>query len=743
VTHPLYIAFIWHQHQPLYKSRHTGRYLLPWVRLHGTKDYLDLVALLARYPRLHQTVNLVPSLILQINDYVHHQATDPYLAITLTPAAQLTDQQRWFVLEHGFDAHHRTMIDVHPRYAQLYRQRQENGVVWCWENWQPQDYVDTMAWHNLAWIDPLFWDDPQIQAWFSQGQHFSEQDCQQICQKQRQILAQILPQHAQMQTTGQLEIITSPYTHPILPLLADTNAGRVAVPQMALPNTQFSWPADIERHLVKARQVYQETFGSQPRGLWPSEQSVSPAILPTVADQGFNWLCSDEAVLGWSLHHFFHRDDAGNVSEPELLYQPYRLETDQGELAIVFRDHRLSDLIGFSYAGMAPAAAAQDLITHLEAIASQLMDHQPDTHTTLNQPWLVTIALDGENCWEFYEQDGNPFLEHLYQQLSERSHLQLVTVSEYLAKYPPRQTIPAAQLHSGSWVDGNFTTWIGDPVKNKAWELLAAARQTLANHPEATEISNPAAWEALYAAEGSDWFWWFGEGHTSNQDAIFDQLFREHLMALYQALDEPIPVGLADPLEDHQPQTSQNPQSYIHPLLDGLADEQDWHAAGRIAVGGARGTMHRSSLIQRIWYGRDHLNFYLRFDFQAGQPPSSDSNLCLHLFWFYPNQTMHNSPIPMAGVPNQAPLNYQFHHHLQIELGSHQLNFFEASEHHQWYERNHQIQLGLVNCLEVGVPWSDLGVAPDWSLQLQAVLSSHGQFQDALPEDMLISLQVP
>lgn len=744
MSHPLYVAFIWHQHQPLYKSRISGRYLLPWVRLHGTKDYLDLILILSRYPKLHQTVNLVPSLILQIQDYVAGTALDPYLTAALTPEESLTEQQRWFIIEHFFDAHQRTMITPHPRYNALYQQRQTNGPAWCWEHWTPQDYSDLLAWHNLAWIDPLFWDEPEIAQWFAQGQHFSLSDRQRMIAKQRQILSEIIPQHKKMQLAGQIEITTTPYTHPILPLLADTNAGRVAVPQMALPQAPFQYPEDARRHLSRAVHLYQQTFECQPRGLWPSEQSVSPAILPTVAEHGFNWLCSDEAVLGWTKHHFFHRDEAGNVIAPEILYQPYRLETDSGDLAIVFRDHRLSDLIGFTYSSMEPDVAAEDLIKHLDAIATKLKANQGDDGTTLEQPWLVTIALDGENCWEFYPKDGLPFLDALYSRLNARQDIKLVTVSEYLNQFPPRATIPTQALHSGSWIDGNFTTWIGDPIKNKAWNLLKAARDTLANHPEATEKSNPGAWEALYAAEGSDWFWWFGEGHSSNQDAMFDQLFREHLAALYQALDEPIPDILRHPLEQHTPTADYPPQGFIHPVIDGLGNEQDWNHAGRISVGGARGTMHRSSPVQRLWYGVDHLNFYLRFDLQAGQTLGKGDCQELHFLWFYPHQTMHNSPIPLADLPNQAPLNYLFHHHVCLNLGTGKTIFQEAIPHSQWQPQTHTITYALESCLEVAVPWQNLpNIHPDWQLQLVVLLASQGCYLEYFPEHHLIPLTVP
>jgi alpha-amylase/alpha-mannosidase (GH57 family) len=747
MSHPLYVAIVWHQHQPLYKSpidRGTMReYRLPWVRLHGTKDYLDLILLLEKYPKLHQTVNLVPSLILQLEDYIAGEAIDPYLALALTPTEQLNEQQKQYIIEHFFDGNHHTLIDPHPRYARLYEQRQEKGRMWCLENWTLQDYGDLLAWHNLAWIDPLFWDDREIANWLKQGKDFTLSDRQRIYAKQREILSRILPKHRQMQQSGQLEITTSPYTHPILPLLANTNAGRVAVPQIKLPNKHFQWAEDIPRHLRKAKETYKKYFDREPRGLWPSEQAVSPAILPEIVRHGFEWICSDEAVLGWSLHHFFHRDETGNVYEPEILYRPYRLSTPNGDLAIVFRDHRLSDLIGFTYSAMEPHQAASDLVGHLEAISRCLKSHQGHSGTTLDKPWLVTIALDGENCWEFYQQDGKPFLENLYEILSKDRDIKLVTVAEFLERFPPTETIPTEKLHSGSWVDGSFTTWIGDRAKNRAWDLLTEAREVLAKHPEATEENNPEVWEALYAAEGSDWFWWFGEGHSSNQDATFDRLFREHLCAIYQALNEPVPQYLREPVEEREIGGDRLPESFIHPFINGIGDEQDWDKAGRIEVGGARGTMHRSSLVQRIFYGWDHLNFYLRLDFKTGVQPGQDLPNELHLAWFYPAIGWTNSPIPLANLPDLPPVNYLFRHHLGINLATQSIWLEEASEHYSWHVKTTRAAMAFKECLEIAVPWGDLHIEPDSPLRLVAVLAQNNEFHSYVPENELLTLQVP
>lgn len=750
MTHPLYVAFIWHQHQPLYKSRLSsndfgGQYRLPWVRLHGIKDYLDLVLILEKYPLLHQTVNLVPSLILQLEEYANGTAVDPYLALTLSPFSQLRREEKQYIIKHFFDANHYHLIRPHPRYEELYQERHLKGEQWCYDHWGKKDYSDLLAWHNLAWFDPLFWDDPEIAAWLEKGENFSLRDRKNICAKQQEIIARIIPQHKKMQETGQLEVTTTPYTHPILPLLADTNAGRVAIPNLPLPDTRFLWEEDIPRHLNKAWNIYEERFGRSPRGLWPSEQSVSPSILPHVAKRGFNWLCSDEAVLGWSINHFFHRDEMGNLYEPEYLYRPYRLETKEGDLSIVFRDHRLSDLIGFTYGAMNADQAAGDLIGHLEAISRQLKERQWGNKNTLEQPWLVTIALDGENCWEFYEQDGKLFLESLYSRLSQQSQLKLVTVSEFIDQFPPTETLNSNSLHSGSWVDGNFNTWIGDSAKNRAWEYLNTARQTLAKHTEATEENNPEAWEALYAAEGSDWFWWFGDPHHSNHDAMFDQLFREHLIVLYQALDETPPEYLYQPVAAVETKLANDylPASFIHPVINGVGDEEDWDKAGKIKIGGARGTMHRASIIPAIFYGWDHLNFYFRFDLKPGVKAGQDLPSELHLVWFYPGRLIDNNQISLGNIPNESPLNYYYRHHLCINLVTQTTWLREAGEDGNWHSRYCGGKIALDSCIEISVPWKDLHIDPDAEISLLAILAENGQYKEHLPENNLIRLQAP
>jgi alpha-amylase/alpha-mannosidase (GH57 family) len=538
-----------------------------------------------------------------------------------------------------------------------------------------------------------------------------------------------------MQATGQIEIATSPYAHPIMPLIADTKSARVADPQILLPGIRFRRESDLELHLHKAKEIYHKYFQRQPAGLWTPEHSVSPAILPLVAKQKFKWLCADEGVLGWSLGHYFRRDEHGMVSAPSLLYQPYRLETLHGDLAIVFRDRRLSDLIGFSYSAMTAADASNDLCQQLLAIHAQ---QQEPENGSERQPWLVTIALDGENCWEFYQNNGKEFLETLYSQLAKIESLKLVTVSEFIDKFPPIDKIPPHQLHSGSWVDANFNTWIGDPIKNRAWELLGKAREALDHHPEATWQNNPEAWHSLMAAEGSDWFWWFGEGHSSNQDHVFDQLFREHLQSIYRAINEPSPASLLYPLEPHTSPINQQPGSLIHPTIDGYASSQEWKMAGYIDLA-ARGTMHKSKILQRLWYGFDHFNFYLRLDFNEPIPLPLP---IVHLFWFYPEKEHYNNPIPLVDLPDVPPLNYLFHHHCGIDPSGRSVWLQEATAD-GWKNISSQVRMEFNQCLELALPWSNLAIAPASPARLVIVTSVGGKFQVALPEYTVIPIEVP
>ncbi len=674
----------------MYKSALTGQYVMPWVRLHGCKDYLDLVLLLERFPKLHQTVNLVPSLIVQIEEAALGKAIDPWLESLASEV--LTIEQRLFALERCFDANWDRMIRPWPRYNELLEQRQTKGIPWCLHHWQEGDFNDLITWYTLCWFDPIFQtEDPEIRDWFSKGRDFSYADRLGIIAKQQEIVGQIIPKHRELQDKGQLEITTTPFTHPILPLLVDSESALVANPQLRLPDHLFHWPIDVEVHLDRAQKLYKDIFNRPARGLWPSEQSVSPQILAPVLNQGFQWMISDEEVLARTLKIDWKRDPYGHIQQADALYQPYQVTTPQGDIAMVFRDHRMSDLIGFKYSKMAPTQAAGDFIEQLEAIQRRLTDQG-----VADKPHLVTVALDGENCWEFYEKDGLPFLEALYQRFSDHEFLKLVTVSEYLAEHPARRSFPGEQLHSGSWINSDFGIWIGDPIKNKAWSLLADARQAIDQHPAPPQ----AAYEALWCAEGSDWFWWYGHPHSSHHDYLFDQLFREHLQGIYQALLQTPPPALFQPLDPPKPKTP----PIISPQITGYGTDQGWDNAISLDPGGSHGTMYEQGPIRRIRYGVNNTHLYIRVDWHK-RPEWVD------FFFYAPGKTSFTSLLPYADCPQQAPYTYRFGHQITVYHGL-MLGLFSAGEYDQWFSQQVHTRHFMIECLELAIPWSDLNLCP-------------------------------
>lgn len=541
----LYLAFIWHMHQPMYRAPHSHNYMMPWVRLHAVKDYLDMVEILSHYPRLKQTFNLVPSLLEQVEDYAAGRASDPYLLLSQTAVSELGANEKAEILSTFFDLNWEQMIHPFPRYRELAEKRsqaflQHRNYLDASADFTDQDFLDLTTWFNLAWIDPqLRAQDPVLQALVEQGQGFTEAQRAAVLTAHQQIVEKIIPTYAQMAQNGQIELTTTPYYHPILPLLADTHNGQRSRPGSSLPTSRLQVPEDAQVQLQKGIAYFESRFGYRPRGLWPSEQSLSEDILPLIKHQGIDWVASSEGILWHSLQCWSHRDAAHLHEHAEVLYKPYQLPNG---LQAVFRDIYLSDLIGFQCWKGDNAHNAHLFYQQLKTLQAHLSS-KPD------YPYLVTIALDGENCWEYYHNDGHHFLQTLYTLLENDQSLESVTVSDYLKRFPAQQRLP--HLHPGSWINSDFSTWIGEPTKNLAWELVLETRNHLVRHE--TELEPAAqreAWEMIYTAEGSDWFWWFGEGHTSAHDHLFDQAFRTYLQAVYKILGHQIPASLLQPLEN-------------------------------------------------------------------------------------------------------------------------------------------------------------------------------------------------
>jgi alpha-amylase/alpha-mannosidase (GH57 family) len=608
-------------HQPFYKDLVTGEYRLPWVRLHALKDYYGMVKLLEEFPDVHQTFNLVPSLIAQIQDYVAGTGRDPFLDVAAKPAADLTPDERRFALEYLFQANVTNLIGRYPRYQELYEKYRANGAVPARAEayFSAQDFTDLQVLSQVAWFDEFFLDEPEVVALISKGRDFSKDDQRFVIATQKELLGRVLPAYAEAANRGRIEISTSPYYHPILPLLCDTDAGRASSPGLSLPSRRFQRPEDAREQLVRGLDLHEKVFGVRPRGAWPSEGSVSDAAMAIGHQVGLHWMATDEGVLGRSLGVNFARDGSGAMS-PELagkLYTPWRFEQGPTEMHLLFRDHSLSDLIGFVYSGMPAPEAANHLIKNIKKTAQPALDTGKDA--------TVSIILDGENAWEYYPRSGREFLRLLYDRISRDPQLEAVTVSEAVARQKELPTLKA--LAPGSWINANFNVWIGAPEDNKAWDYLASARERFAQ----ASASLPAAkrelaFEELLIAEGSDWNWWYGPEHHSANDRDFDELYRKHLSNVYQALGQPGPDYLAQPIAGEEARPYFAPQSaFIHPKVDGSSARYfEWMGAAMYTADRRSSAMHgKQFLLDAVYGGIDEQNLYGRIDFVLGVPRGS------------------------------------------------------------------------------------------------------------------------
>jgi alpha-amylase/alpha-mannosidase (GH57 family) len=540
-----HVALLWHQHQPLYRSlsspRPQGSIRLPWVRLHTLRDYVAMPMLVTAEPRARATFNLSPSLLLQVQHYLDG-ATDRALDLTRTDAAALDDGARAEVLSTFFDADWRHQIAPHPRYRALYEMRRDGRPF------STQDLRDLQMWASLAWFAVEYrvgavrlptGEPVSVQRFVERGAGFDRDDIAAMIDEQYKLLRAVVAAHVTAASTGRVELAASPYFHPILPLLIDSDAATIDRPGATRP-PRFAYPADAEAQVAGARAAHGRWFGAAPRGMWPAEGAVSPAAIAMLARHQVTWLATDEGVLARSGRWGY------DVTRPEVLYTPRRVLTDGGEMAVFFRDRQLSDAIGFALQREPdPEVAAEAWLTRLRARVHGLPadgDH------------LVTVVLDGENPWGGYPDDGRPFLRALYRRLAAAADIEMTTFSEWIDGAPDRGLAahPVAglplvhDLFAGSWLDEEGSasgvdhgTWIGEPEENEAWALLAATRRWLEGRP-----APAAAVEALLAAEGSDWLWWRGDDQDSEQDPAFDALFRDHLASVYRLCGAEAPAEL-------------------------------------------------------------------------------------------------------------------------------------------------------------------------------------------------------
>ena len=636
IEEPLYLALVWHQHQPLYYKDENGVYTRPWVRAHATKDYYDMASIVKQYPDVHVTYNLTPVLIRQLDDFTDNGAKDIYWVLAEKPAAELSEVEKRFILERFFDANWTNIVGRFPGYKALLDQRggsTPEEIDAALQSFSEQDFRDLQIWFNLAWFDPDFLEQEPLKNLVEKDRNFTEEEKAILFGEVQRVIQAVIPLHKQMQDDGQVEIITTPYAHPILPLLYDTNLALVGNPNAELPSERFSYPNDAITHLEKSVDVYTDHFGQPPLGLWPGEGAVAEEVVPLVADAGYKWMATGENVLAASLGiGSFSRNSEDTVQEADQLYRPYYVQGDWGEqVMMIFRDLVLSDKVGFTYSQTPGEQAAQDFIDRLENIRGQLEEEGAQG------PNLVSVILDGENAWEYYPNDGKAFLHALYQKLSESETIKTVTPSEYMEMFPEQR--PLESLFPGAWFSANYDTWIGEPQEAMGWDYLREVREDLAQFDILENKTAPSsqalqqAQDFMYLAEGSDWFWWYGSDQDSGVDNYFDLGFRSLLKGVYTSLDESVPTFLEVPIIPENPETpSTQFAGLFTPTVDGkVIPEDEWaNAAVYPSVSGAMAKAE--DLTAGLFYGLDAQNLYLRVDSKSDWDTLGDVIVGFYLY---------------------------------------------------------------------------------------------------------------
>ena len=710
------VCFLWHMHQPYYTDPVAGFASMPWVRLHAIKAYYDMAWLVERFPSIRATFNFTPSLLLQLQELSSGSVGDLFLHYAQRPAAELTPSEQAFIIRHFFAANWGTMVRPFPRYHELLVKRgldvRQQPLDRLAAQFTTQELLDLQVWHNLTWFGyGMVAQSPRLNELRTKGRGFTEDEKQEVLALQKQAVGEIIPMYRRLAESGRIELTTSPFYHPILPLLIDTEFARRSRPEASLPS-RFQAPADAEAQILNAVALHRDVFGMAPNGLWPSEGSVCPELIPMLHRAGLKWTATDEGVLARSLAHWDRRTD---------LYQPYATGPSGQDVRIVFRDRDISDAFGFVYSKMSPDSAVEDVLKRLRGIAAG----QPDEQA------MIPVILDGENPWEHYYDGGERFLSCLYAELggaSPSTHavgpLATCTISGALEAHPQPRRLD--HLHSGSWINQDFKIWIGHPEDNRAWDLLKLTRDCLAGVAAALPPEQArGAWEELYAAEGSDWCWWYGDDFDTDYKPEFDRLFRMHLRNVHTRAGLPVPDVLNEPLIGvRETRPFYLPVALLAPKLDGLvSDFFEWYGAGTIEPAPPLGAMWKSQkLFTAIWFGFSVDALFLRLD---------------------PGEEL------LAG---DNPLTVECH--VAAASGTHKLAFsftpapetfalYGAAGGNAWTEIGRYGTICRRKVLELAVPFKDLRLQTGQEFKLSLAILKDGAEVDRYPRHQPVGLTVP
>lgn len=737
-TKKLSVAFYWHFHQPVYQLTPDGDYLMPWVRLHAVKDYLEMVNILDKFKKIKLNFNLVPVLLDAFVDYGERGIHDIHSRITVKPVEELTDDDKEFILNNFFDANYQTMIFPFDEYNRLYQKRVSNPDCTL-DLFDNQEYSDLMALFNLAWFDPVYKNKyPQLKKLFKKGKNYSLEDRQNIIEIQRDIIRKIIPTYKKFSKKGRIEITTSPYYHPILPILIDINGIKKSFTDDLPVDLKMGLDAKVQTQLALDR--IEELFEKRPKGIWPSEHCVSTKTLDMFQDLGLEWTISDEGVLSNSIDFEFVRDFKGYLEDPYHLLKSYE---NKNGMKIIFRDAVIPNLISFEYPNHDSVLAANDLYDRIKVMQGKLLSSPDENH-------LLTIAMDGENCWENYAQNGFTFLKTLYKLIEDDKSLETVLISDYIEKEKHHK--PLKKLHAGSWINRNFKLWIDEPLKNLAWTYLKQVRDDFSKfvkeNPLHPNIEN--ARRELFICEGSDWFWWYGEPNDSGRDNIFDYLFREHLKNIYYCFGLEPPAYLDMPLTAAIAKPSRYPKGEITPVMTGVDNKDDsWLNAGCIEIPDGP-LLQETKFFDRICFGYDKDNLYLRFyinEYILNNQELNEKNFQIYIYLRNADRKQTLSPVRLINkTENILPISKEkFHNEIQITAGSGKIQFIrlvKAIPNNLWVIQNAKdIKSVYNNVIDLSIPFDLIDIEFGETVEFCFVNANYGIKDFFIPNDMLLTIR--
>ncbi len=705
----LNIAFHWHFHQPQYADPEDRKNSQPWVRLHAVREYYDLGLMMQKYPKIKSTVTLSSCLIEQIIQY-EHGFEDQFLSLIKLNPRDMAPETRSIFLTKIFDLYASESLMAKDVWSSLYKtwkgRLEKGGIEKATKLTSEQEILDIQVLHLLGWSGNSVLNSERLEATLSKDSGFRLEEKANILKLHEELIPKIIPMYKELASANQIELAISPYYHPILPLIIDNDYGKIADRYSEESSLHFEFPADAAKQLRDAFNLHQKVFDEEPMGMFPPEGSICFEVMELAAREGVRWLITDEQILQRSIEEGL---------EPDMKYSAFHVEGIENSPAVFFRCQELSETISTEYFDMPPKDAVDDFFSSLERIRASISgDHRK---------YIVPITLDAENRWEFFPENGIQFLNELYSRLSDTETIRTVRMKDYLDEAGDLPVIN--NIQPGSNIDGNFNSWIGQEQKNRAWDVLTEAREALEKASETDDIQKEpykerceAAYRNILAAEGSDWFWWYGIRRTSPQGRLFDELYRSHITKVYSYLNLPIPDELSEPLDYYVEEVAAAPEAMLSPDVDGKETEPgEWEAAGYWYLEEVAGRQ-ADYIFQGVKFGFDKENLYLRLDCDSGLLKSTEENVHIDICMVKPVE----AEITVSLIDQLEIIKYKSQGVKRDVTGG---------------------KMSLQDLIEVKLPLSEIGLGMNEKFYFFVRLTSKGEELERLPRQGVIKTVTP